>query len=138
MEVLIAVLCDAAVDYYGKLCLLGTFDTIWAQQFPAQHPHCAIALRFLFREADKGRHALQVSFVDPDGRNILPQGGPKINFDITEIPEQTFFLSRNFIINMQGLPLPEPNQYSFDIVMDGAIIARIPLQVVQRSDIPAQ
>ncbi|MDB6032554.1 MAG: hypothetical protein JWM16_2892, partial [Verrucomicrobiales bacterium] len=38
MEIQVAVLCDAATDYQGKLNILGTFDTIFTAQMPAVHP----------------------------------------------------------------------------------------------------
>lgn len=131
MEVLTAVLCDSAADYNGKLCILGAFDSIYAQRFPAVHPQCSIALRFLFRDEDKGKHKFNICLIDPDGKNVLPAGGPKFEFEIRRIPEETFFFSQNFVINLQGLLLQKPAQYSFDIRMNETIVARIPLQVVQ-------
>ncbi len=130
MEILTAVLCDSAADYNGKLCILGAFDTIWARKFPATHAHCAIALRFLFRDTDLGEHQFQVRFVDPDGRNALPSGPISLKVRIDRIPDGAFFLSRNVILNLQGLPLKEPALYSFDVTVDESIVARIPLQVV--------
>ncbi len=132
MEVLTAILCDSAADYNGKLCILGAFDTIFAQRFPAFHPQCALALRFLFRHEDEGMHRFQVSFIDSDGKSVLPQeGAPRFELDVKEIPEKAFFISQNFVINLQGLPLNKPGQYSFDVLMDQELAVRIPLQVVQ-------
>src|ERR1700679_427278 len=67
MEILTAVICDSAADYSGKLCLLGTFDTIFAHRFPAIHPHCAVALRIVFRPIDEGTHRFRIAFIDSDG-----------------------------------------------------------------------
>lgn len=131
MEILTAVLCDSAADYQGKLCVLGAFDTIAAPRFPIVHPHCSVAVRLLFKDADVGKHALAIALIDPDGKMILPAGPPRWDFELHKIPEETFFLSRNFVLNFQGLTFPKPAQYSFDITLDGRIIARIPLQVVQ-------
>lgn len=130
MEVLSAVLCDSAADYNGKLCILGAFDTIWARQYPAVHPHCAIALRLLFRDTDEGKHRLSISLIDSDGKNLF-QKGPVIDLEIRQVPEESFFLSRNIVINLQGLSLPKIGLYSIDVVMDDRIIARIPLQTIQ-------
>ena len=130
MDILTAVICDSAADYNGKLCVLGTFDTIYAHRFPAIHPHCALALRCVFRSTDLGDHRFRITFIDPDGRNILPkEGEPRFEVKVTEIPEKTAFISRNFVINLQGLPLEKPALYSFDVHMDDQIVARIPLQV---------
>lgn len=131
MELLTAVLCDSAADYQGKLCVLGAFDTIWARQFPATHSQCSVAMRFLFRPEDVGEHKLEILFVDPDGHNLMPRGPIMVNMKIDEIPDQVYFMSRNLVINLQGLPIKEPAQYSFDVKMDETIIARIPLQVMK-------
>jgi hypothetical protein len=130
MEVLTALIADSASDYQGKLCVLGSFDTICARQYPAVHPHCSIALRLLFRTGDEGKHTIQLSFIDQDGKMILPDGGPKIEFTMGEPPAQAFFWSQNFIFNIAGLRLPAPGQYSLDVVYDGKIVSRIPLQGV--------
>ena len=118
MEVLTAVLCDSAADYQGKLCILGAFDSIYAQRFPAIHPQCSLALRLLFRDEDKGKHKFIIPLIDPDGKNVLPAGGPSFEFEVRHIPEETFFFSQNFVVNLQGLRLEKPAQYSFDIRMD--------------------
>jgi hypothetical protein len=131
MEVLTSALCDSASDYQGKLCILGTFDTIWARQFPCVHQQCSLAFRFLFREGDQGKHAFKVALIDSDGRNVFPDGGPGFEIDIHEIPDQTYFLSQNIVINLQGLPFPKPGLYSVDVKMDTKMVTRIPLQVVQ-------
>src|SRR5277367_3891705 len=72
MEIQVAALCDSAADYDGKLCLLGTFDTIVAAYLPAVHPQCSLALRFIFRKEHEGRHTITVNLVDEDGKAIVP------------------------------------------------------------------
>ena len=54
-----------------------------------------------------------------------------------EPPAQAFFWSQNFIFNIAGLRLPSPGQYSLDVLYDGKIVSRIPLQGVQIQQ-PAQ
>jgi len=131
MEILTACLCDSAADYNGKLCILGAFDTIQARALPAVHPACSIALRFLIKEGDVGAHRIQLGLIDPDGRDILPAGKISIDFNVAGIPENSFFLSSNCVLNLQGLVLPAAAPYSFDVRVDGNILARIPLQVLQ-------
>ena len=55
MQIQLAVLCDAATDYAGKLNILGTFDTLITSQLPAIHPQCSIALRLTFQKQEEGR-----------------------------------------------------------------------------------
>ncbi len=128
MEVLSALLCDSAEDYQGKLCVLGAFDTLVSRNFPVAHPHCAIALRLLFRSADEGKHAFRIKLIDSDGKSDLPELCPEME---VRIPGDLYFLSRNMVINLQGLPFAAPGQYSLDIAMDDVMVARIPLQVLE-------
>jgi len=134
MEVQVAALCDFAADYGGKLCVTGVFDTIVAPTFPIKHAHCAIALRILFRDEDRGRHMLKFSLIDEDGHNLLPKLDGEMN---VVLPDNLFFLSTNVCFNLQGIEFKKPGQYSIDIAMDDKMIARIPLQVVQLQPPPA-
>jgi hypothetical protein len=126
MDIQVAVLCDAATDYHGKLNILGTFDTIFASQMPAIHPQCSIALRVTFGKVEEGQHKLRLSFVDEDGKPVMP------NIDIpveVQVPEDSIFLSRNFLINIQQLKFEKPGLYSIDIAVDGRQEGNIPLLV---------
>src|SRR5687767_14383517 len=72
MDMQIAILCDAATDNSGKLNILGTFDTIYTTQLPAIHPQCSIALRMAFSKAEEGAHKVRMTFVDEDGKPVMP------------------------------------------------------------------
>jgi hypothetical protein len=132
MNVQVAILCDAATDDNGKLNLLGAFDTIYAQQLPAVHPQCAVALRVTFATGDEGQHKLALNFINADGRPIMP--AMEIPVAIT-LPEDVYFVTRNFIVNIQQLKFIEAGLYSVDIRFDGKSQASIPLQVklIQRA-----
>jgi hypothetical protein len=126
MNIQVAILCDAATDDNGKLNLLGAFDTIYAPQMPAVHPQCAVALRVAFMSGDEGEHKLALNFVDADGRAILPA----IEIPVTvALPDDAYFLTRNFIVNIQQLKFAEAGLYSVDLRFDGESRANIPLQV---------
>ena len=62
MDIQVAVLCDYAADYQGKLCVQGAFDTLFARQFPVIHPACALALRLCLTPEDSGDHKLGIRF----------------------------------------------------------------------------
>ena len=128
MNVQIAVLCDAATDYGGKLNLLGTFDTIVTQQLPAVHPQCSVALRFIFSKVEEGSHKVKMNFVDEDGRFVMPS--IDIPVDVA-LPSDANFVARNFLINIQQLKFEKPGQYAIDIAVDGRQEASIPLHVKQ-------
>ena len=126
MNIQVAVLCDAATDDNGKLNLLGAFDTIYAPQMPAVHPQCSVALRITFMSGDEGTRKLGVNFINADGRPIMQ--GIELPVPVT-LPDDAHFLTRNFIVNFQGLTFAEAGLYSVDIRCDGETQASIPLLV---------
>jgi hypothetical protein len=126
MDVQIAVLCDAATDYSGKLNLLGTFDTIVTHQLPAIHPQCSVALRLVFSRIEEGPHRVRMNLVDEDGRSIMPS--IELPADV-RFPPDGNFLSRNFIVNIQQLKFEKAGHYALDLAVDGRHEASIPLQV---------
>jgi len=126
MNVQVAILCDAATDDNGKLNLLGAFDTIYAPQLPAIHPQCAVALRVTFAAGDEGQHKLALNFINADGRSIMP--AMEIPVAVV-LPEDVYFVTRNFIVNIQQLRFAEAGLYSVDVRLDGKSQASIPLQV---------
>lgn len=126
MNIQVAVLCDAATDDNGKLNLLGAFDTIFAPQLPAVHPQCSVALRVTFTAGDEGNRKLKLNFVNADGRSIMPP----IDIPVAvTLPEDAHFVTRNFVVNIQGLKFPETGLYSVDVRLDDKSQAGIPLWV---------
>jgi hypothetical protein len=45
MQIVMAVACDSAVEYAGRLSLLGTFDTLETDHFPLVKPQCSLAIQ---------------------------------------------------------------------------------------------
>jgi hypothetical protein len=129
MRVEVFSLCDAATADAGKLNMLGSFDTIWVTGLPTVHPQCAIALKVRFERIERGDHKVAVHFVDMDGRNVIPpaQGAIKINF-----PDDQSSGSANLILNIQGLKLERPGEYSIDLAIDGEQKASLPLFLKER------
>lgn len=136
MDIQIATLCDFAADYQGKLCIQGTFDSLYARQFPIQHPSCALALRICFTDADAGSHKLTINIVDEDGKSLDDERMP-IDADFqVQLPDSETFLTRNLILNLQGLKFENPGMYSVDISVDDELYSRIPLRIVQAEQNP--
>ena len=127
MTMQLAVLCDAATDYNGKLNILGTFDTIFSQQFPACHPQCSVALRVAFTKMEEGNHTLKINFVDEDGQSIIQS--PDIPPFEVVLPGDATFISRNIVLNIQQLKFETAGLYAIEIAVDGRHEASIPLSV---------
>ena len=50
------------------------------------------------------------------------------------MPDDVAFVTRNLIVNFQGLEFKKTGVYSVDITLDGELAVRIPLRVVQVDD----
>ena len=126
MNIQVAVVCDAATDDNGKLNLLGAFDTIFAQEFPATQPQCTVALRVSFMPSDEGQRKLSLKFINADGQPILPPIDMPM---LVKLPDDGFFATHNFIVNIQQLKFAETGLYSVDVLIDDKSQASIPLVV---------
>ncbi len=130
MDTQVAVICDYAADYQGKLCIQGAFDTLFARQFPVIHPTCALALRLCLTPEDAGDHKLGIAIVDEDGAPLDPKM-PILGDLKVALPEGASFLTRNLIMNFQGLKFEKAGTYSVDLSLDGELISRTPLRLVE-------
>ena len=128
MDIQVAVLCDAATDYKGKLNLLGTFNSVHTRELPANYPQCSIVLRVVFKLVEEGSHKLRINFVDEDGKFVMPS--IELPFEVS-VPENDSFAYRNFILNIQRLKFEKFGQHAVDIAIDGRQEASIPLEVKQ-------
>ncbi|MDD5166016.1 MAG: hypothetical protein PHQ57_01340 [Candidatus Omnitrophica bacterium] len=129
MQIEIFSLCDAATADFGKLSMLGVFDSIQVAKIPAIHLQCTIALRVRFSRIERGEHKVTVNFVDIDGKDVIPpaQGAIQVDF-----PEEQDSSAANLILNIQGLKLEKPGEYSISLAIDGQEKASLPLFVRER------
>ncbi len=130
MDIQVAVLCDYAADYQGKLCVQGAFDTLFARQFPVVHPACALALRLCLTPEDAGDHKLGISIVDEDGTPLDKEHMPIVGDLSVALPEGAAFLTRNLIMNFQGLKFDKSGNYCIDVTLDGEVVASTPIRLV--------
>jgi hypothetical protein len=124
MNVEIFSICDAATDTGGKLNLLGAFDTIGCVSFPLMHPLCAVAMRLRFTGIEEGQHRITIHLVDEDGRMILPPLDAGIS---ACVPEGQHSAAVNLIVNIQGLKIEKPGEYSVNLAIDGRQESSIPV-----------
>ena len=131
MDFQIATLCDFAADYNGKLVVNGTFDTLAARTMPVVHDSCSLALRMCFTPEDTGHHKLSITIINEDGYALDPKLMPiEPEFDV-KLPANEPFLTRNVVMNLQGLRFPRAGLYSIDIGCDGELLVRLPLRIIE-------
>ncbi len=109
------LLCDSMMRdaETGKSIISGVFDRIWAEKYPALHASLSVYFRFILPVA-KSTFKMQLDFITPSGlRQSMPElpgsAGPR------GIAEGA--------ISIQGLPLPEPGDYTFELLIDGRRVA---------------
>jgi hypothetical protein len=127
MKTEIFVLCDAATDTFGKLNLLGTFDTIGVPQVPFVHPACAVALRVRFDAVEEGEHSIRLRLIDEDGHSMGPTFDGKV---IVQVAPGTSYATHNAVFTMQQLLFPKLGEYTFELAIDGRHEDSLPLRVV--------
>jgi hypothetical protein len=123
-----AVAADyALVDQAGKISVLGIFQHIWVQQFPAMHPRLHLVLRLKGKRTEIGEHAVQIRLLDEQDQEILGGNG-QVTF--AEPPAGVTDIEAAAIL-VFDVPFPHPGQYRFEITIDGAPAAAVPISVSQ-------
>lgn len=122
------MLCDSATDYGGRLCILGAFDALFARQFPVTHPVCALALRLCFFAEDEGEMKLGIRLMNADGHPVTPPIEPRVNI---QLGNDVSFMTRNLILNLQGLTFPKAGEYALQIACNGESLVELPLRLVE-------
>lgn len=130
MDIQIASLCDFAADYNGKMVVSGTIDVLAAPALPIIQPHCCLAIRLCITPEDNGQHKFTVNIIDGDGKSLDEKMPIEADMPV-ELPEEVPFLTRNLILNLQGLRFTEPGVYFVDISIDDELMQRLPLRVVK-------
>lgn len=133
MDFQIATLCDYAADHQGKMTVVAPFDALAARELPVRHPSCALAMRVCMTPDDNGDHTMLISLIDEDGQAVNPQMPIKADLPV-KMPDDVAFVTRNLIVNFQGLEFKNTGVYSVDITLDNELAVRIPLRVVQVDD----
>ena len=123
-----AVVADyAIVDQAGKLSVLGIFQHIWVQQFPAMHPRLHLVLRLKGKRTEIGEHQVQIRLLDEQDTEVLGGNGA-VNF--AEPPAGVTDIEAGAIL-VFDVPFPHAGAYRFEIRIDGDMKASVPLTVSQ-------
>lgn len=128
MNVDFAFICDFA-EATGKLNALGIgFDTIYAPQLPARHPHFSLVLQLRASVVEAGQKNIQVNLIDEDGRDIMsPIQG---QFNLPRAEGVTYTVGR-FVLEFGNVELKRYGSYSVRVAIGGIEMASIPFRVSQ-------
>ena len=120
----IFTLCDSAVDYGGKVCILGAFDSVASAEAPYTVTHCAVVARMRFHRIEEGNHKLRVTLADQDGKMIMPNVDAQVGVRFTEKAQSATF---NLVMQINGLKLDQYGEYTVDLAVDGVHQGSLPL-----------
>lgn len=124
MEIEIFTLSDFAQDNNSKLTIVGTFDSIFAKQFPVQHPACAVACRLRFAAKETGTHNFKLRLIDSAGQEIINP----IQGNITVVnPTNGQYSTVNVVVNFNQLQFNKPGRYSFELYLNEEWMSGLPL-----------
>lgn len=128
MDVTLALLADAAnISKEGKLNLLGIFNIIHTNAFPAIHPKMQLVLSFEATHAEVGRQKnVEIVLYDADDNKL---GSITGKFPIPR-GESGYPIQLNQILNIPPLRFEKPGDYAFHILIGGEDKKSILLRVV--------
>jgi len=132
MQLLVATLCESALENQGKLNVIGAFDAIIAQAFPAGFQF-TLVLRFCFTAEDHGPHSFSIRLSDGSGESG-DQTSSESQMEVNMPPGTVGFSTQNMIVPLQG-SVQKPGVYHFDVHFDSKILASVPFRVLGRDEL---
>lgn len=129
MKIDIAVVADEAKIEGGKLSILGIFDQVNANSFPARHARMYLVLRFDVHPSEFGtKQKVDVQLVDEDGKKVLemkgeltPDPGPAAQVP----PGVTVHLP--LLMEFKKLVFQKAGRYAFNVLINGSFVTSVSL-----------
>ena len=117
MEVPLALLADYAnVSRENKLNVMGVFNRIWANEFPATHPEMQLVFRLEAGPAERGQDKnIEVKLLDADGNTIQHLKGA------VSLPKESreLVIQIDQILKLANVVFEKAGAYRFDILVNG-------------------
>ena len=134
MNVALALLADAAnLSVDGKLNILGIFNTIFSDRYPAVHPEMKLVLRLQLHPAELDQpKQVNVQLRNDEGRRVDGFGA---DFTVQAAPGLGTggeMLTNDNVVSVSNLYLEGPGTYEFVILVNGEVKAQVPLKALLR------
>jgi hypothetical protein len=121
------IICDdVRQEMGGKLSLMGLFENIYAQKFPAVHPRMAILTEW---SGGQGEFAIKMRVLAPDGKTVIRETKSKMTLGGVNYKHRDVSLHLN-------VEFKAPGTYWVENYLDDELINSIPLNVVQVKEQP--
>jgi len=117
-----AILCDYAfLDVNRKMCLIGTFDRVYAGAVPGGLHQAAIAMKLLGNPNETSNFRLEILRPNQSGQLITAQGSAQLGESGTADVQ----------FNIAGLPLPDYGVYSINVYVDNGAPRSVSFEVAR-------
>ena len=121
------VICDdVRQEMGGKLSLMGLFENIYAQKFPAVHPRIAILAEW---SGGQGEFGIKMRIMAPEGKTVIRETKSKMTLNGVNYKHRDVSLHLNVEFKTAGT-------YWVENYLDDELINSIPLNVVQVKEQP--
>jgi hypothetical protein len=118
----------------AKLTIAGIFDEVYAIQTPCTLPRMYIVAELHARVVEGSEHALQITMIDADGKDVVKPSRLLPLFFSPGAPGSP--LKARIIASMDGVGFPKEGDYEVVLWVDGNHLISLPLHVslmLQRS-----
>ncbi len=121
------ILCDdVRQEIGGKLSLMGLFENIYANKFPAMHPRLAVITEWA---EGKGEFDVAMRILSHDRKTVLRETSSKITLN------GVGFRHRDVSVHL-NIEFKTPGAYWVENYLNNEIINSIPMKVVQVKEQP--
>lgn len=131
MDVKFALLADHVTETReGKLVIVGEFDTIGAPRAPVTHAPMYLVARLEAADAaqDDLAPGFQLGLYNAAGEEVVPLS-PANPLNIVRTGDGR--RRGQVIIQLGGVQFPDFGTYTFRLVVDGHVLAQVPVHVIQ-------
>ena len=130
MKTNLFTIADAATMCCGKLNILGSFNLLEADKFPASCGNgCIVLCEVLMEHEDSGDHQIVFEVIDPDGGSLLRSPAHEFSMEV-EIGSNYQYVHS---WGIESFPMPKPGTFYIDVTVDGRLLARTPLTIAKRT-----
>jgi hypothetical protein len=125
MKIELFTFCDFAQENGGKLTIVGTFDTIIAQNFPCIHPQLSVVLRLRFDIWEFAKHYFRFETRDLNGE--MAMDAINGNIDVKSVGNATAV--SHLVFTISNLHFKNSGMINFGLFINDKELSSIPLYI---------
>lgn len=127
MTLEILTLCDFAADYHGRVCISGIIDKIYQPTLPFIIPRLTLYARVRFEEIEDGTYPTRISFIDADGKLVMPPHTGKLH---VKFNSEGRTAAANLITHPSNIPINKYGDYRVDFALGEKLYGSVPVFIL--------